>query len=55
MEADEEGTLARLKNPRPDRTDSRTAFNGGRTVTTACDRMLIEFASAFAAAPIAAG
>jgi class 3 adenylate cyclase len=52
MEADEEGTLARLKSRK---IDPRIGLDKGRTVKTTGDGMLVEFASAVEAAPIAAG
>ena len=46
MEADEAGTLARLKVPRKDNFDSRTAKYGGRAFKTTGDGILIEFTNA---------
>jgi len=55
MEADEEGTLARLKSLRRDLIDPKIALHEGRAVKTTGDGMLVEFASAVEAAPMAAG
>ena len=55
MEADEEGTLGRPKSLRRDLIDPKIALHKGRTVKTTGDGMLVEFASAVEAAPIAAG
>ncbi len=55
VEADEEGTLARLKSLRRDLIDPKIALHKGRTVKTTGDGMLVEFASAVKAVPIAAG
>jgi adenylate cyclase len=55
METDQEGTLARLKSLRRDLIDPKIALHKGRTVKTTGDGMLVEFASAVAAASIAAG
>ena len=55
METDQEGTLARLKSLRRDLIDPKIALHKGRTVKTTGDGMLVEFASAVEAAPIAAG
>jgi class 3 adenylate cyclase len=55
MEADEEGTLARRESLRRDRIDSKIALDERRTVKTAGDGILVEFASAVEPAPIAAG
>ncbi len=55
MEADEEGTLARLKSLRRDLIDPKIALHKRRTVKTTGDGMLVEFASAVEAASIAAG
>ncbi len=55
METDEEGTLARLKSLRRDLIDPKIALHKGRTVKTTGDGMLVEFASAVKAVPIAAG
>jgi adenylate cyclase len=55
MEADQEGTLARLKSLRRDLIDPKVALHKGRTVKTTGDGVLVEFASAVGAAPIAAG
>ena len=55
IEADEEGTLSRLKSLRRDLIDPKIALHKGRTVKTTGDGMLVEFASAVEAAPIAAG
>ncbi len=46
MEADEAGTLSRLKSLRKEIIDSRIAADGGRIVKTTGDGMLVEFASA---------
>ncbi len=45
MEADESGTLARLKAHRVELIDPAIAKNGGRIVKTTGDGMLVEFAS----------
>jgi adenylate cyclase len=45
MEADEEGTLARLKSLRRDLIDPKIALWKGRIVKTTGDGMLVEFAS----------
>jgi adenylate cyclase len=45
MEADEEGTLARLKSLRRDLIDPKIALWRGRIVKTTGDGMLVEFAS----------
>ncbi|MEJ2119220.1 MAG: adenylate/guanylate cyclase domain-containing protein [Alphaproteobacteria bacterium] len=50
MEGDEAGTLARLKSARADVIDRAVAGHGGRIVKTTGDGMLVEFASAVAAA-----
>lgn len=50
MEADEEGTLARLKTVRAETIDPAVAAHGGRIVKTTGDGLLVEFASAVAAA-----
>ena len=55
MEADEEGTLARLKSLRRDLIDPKIALHKGRTVKTTSDGMLVEFASAVEAVRITAG
>jgi class 3 adenylate cyclase len=55
MEADQEGTLARLKSLRRDLIDPKIALHKGRTVKTTGDGVLVEFGSAVEAAPIAAG
>ena len=55
VEADEEGTLARLKSLRRDLIDPKIALHKGRAVKTTGDGMLVEFASAAEAARIAAG
>ena len=52
MEADEEGTLARLKSRK---IDPRIGLDKGRTVKTTGDGMLVEFASAVEAGAAAAG
>ncbi|MBL8908605.1 MAG: adenylate/guanylate cyclase domain-containing protein [Rhizobiales bacterium] len=46
MELDETGTLARLKAHRLELIDPAIAKNGGRTIKTTGDGMLVEFASA---------
>jgi adenylate cyclase len=53
-EVDEEGTLAQLKSLRHDLIDPRTALHKVRTVKTVGDGLLVEFASAVEAAPVAA-
>ena len=55
MEADEEGTLGRPKSLHRDLIDPKIAFRKGRAVKTAGDGMLVAFASAVEAVPIAAG
>ena len=55
MEADEEGMFARLKSLRHDLIDPKIALRKGRTVRAAGDRVLVEFANAVEAVPIAAG
>ena len=55
IEADEEGTLARLRSLRRDLIDPKIAPHKGRTVKTTGDGMLVEFASVAEAAPIASG
>ena len=55
MEADEEGTLARLRSLRHDLIDPKIALHKGRTLKTTGHGMLIEFANAVEAARIAAG
>jgi class 3 adenylate cyclase len=45
MEADEEGTLARLKTHRRELIDPKIADFGGRVVKTTGDGLLVEFAS----------
>ena len=55
MEVDEEGTLARLRSLRRDLIDPKIALHKGRAVKTTGDGMLVEFASAVEAVPIAAG
>jgi adenylate cyclase len=55
MEADEEGTLARLKSVRRDLIDPKIALHQGLTVKTTGDGMLVEFLSAVEAASIAPG
>jgi adenylate cyclase len=45
IEADEEGTLGRLKAPRAEVIDPRIAGHLGRTVKTTGDGFLVEFAS----------
>ena len=45
MEADETGTLARLKTHRLELIDPAIAKNKGRLIKTAGDGMLVEFAS----------
>lgn len=50
MGADEEGTLARLKAARREVVDPAIGANGGRIVKTTGDGLLVEFASAVAAA-----
>jgi adenylate cyclase len=54
MEADEEGTLARLKSPRRAPIDPKIALDKGRAVKSAGEGVLVEFPSAAEAAPIAA-
>ncbi len=46
MEADEEGTLVRLKAALSDIVDPKIAESGGRIVKTTGDGMLVEFTSA---------
>ena len=46
MEADEEGTRARLKSLYSELVDPRIAANGGRIVKTMGDGILVEFSSA---------
>ena len=46
MEADEAGTLARLKSLRAELIDPRIAADGGRIVKVMGDGVLVEFASA---------
>jgi adenylate cyclase len=55
MEADEEGTFARLKSLRRNLIDPNIALAKGRTVKITGDGLLVEFASAVEAAPTAAG
>jgi len=55
MEADEEGTLARLRSLRHDLIDPKIALQKGRTLRTTGDGMLIEFVNAVEAARIATG
>jgi hypothetical protein len=55
LEADEEGTLARLKSLRDDLIDAKITLHKGRTLRTASYGTLIEFADAFEATPIVAG
>ncbi len=55
IEADEEGTLARLRSLRRDLIDPKIAIRKGRAVKTAGHGMLVEFASAVEAAAAAAG
>ena len=55
MEADEEGTLARLKSLRRVLIGRMIALHEGPSVKTTGHGMLVEFASAVEAAPIAAG
>ena len=55
MEADEEGTRARLKSLRHNLIDSKIALDKGRTVKTASDAILVEAVNAAEAAPTAAG
>jgi len=45
MEADEEGTLARLKTHRRELIDPKITEFGGRVVKTTGDGLLVEFAS----------
>jgi class 3 adenylate cyclase len=54
LEADEEGTHARLARLRRDRIDPKIALDKGRTVKTAADGALVEFATAVEAAPVPA-
>ncbi len=49
MEADEAGTLARLKSARSETIDPAVTTHGGRIVKTTGDGLLVEFASAVAA------
>jgi adenylate cyclase len=53
MEADEEGTFARLKSLRRNLIDPNIALDKGRTVKITGDGLLFEFASAVEAAPAA--
>ena len=46
MEADEEGTRARLRSLHDERIDPRIAADNGRIVKTTGDGILVEFASA---------
>ena len=55
IEADEEGTRARLKSLRHNLIDSKIALDKGRTVKTASDAILVETVNAAEAAPTAAG
>src|SRR5438105_12624296 len=45
IEADEEGTLRRLKSLRAEVIDPKLAFHHGRIVKTTGDGLLVEFAS----------
>src|SRR5271169_998897 len=45
IEADEEGTLRRLKSLRAEVIDPKFAFHHGRIVKTTGDGLLVEFAS----------
>ena len=55
IEADEDGTLGRLKSLRRDSIDPKIALREGRRVKPAGHGMLVESASAAEGAPIAAG
>jgi adenylate cyclase len=55
MKAEETGTLARLKSLGRDGIQPRIGLPKGRSVETAGDGMLREFAAAVEAAPSAAG
>jgi class 3 adenylate cyclase len=55
MEAEEEGTLARLRSLRHDLIDPKVTLHKGRTLKTTGDGMLIESANVVQAVRIAAG
>jgi adenylate cyclase len=55
MEADEERSLGPAKSLRRDVMDPQIAVHKGRRVQTTGDGILVEFANAVEAAPIAAG
>jgi class 3 adenylate cyclase len=55
MEADEEGSLGPTKSLRHDPIDAKIAVHKGRSVKNTGAGMLVGFANAVEAAPIAAG